>query len=453
MKVRNILIASIMLLAFAVDAMGAITAEEAKQLGTTLTAIGAEKAGNKDGSIPEFTGGLATIPPGITFKLGSGQRPDPFADEKPLFTITQKNKDKYLDKLTAAQKTLFQKYPDFRMDVYKTHRTVTYPKWVLENTIKQAGKAKLLNDGITLTGVKGAFPFPIPKNGSELIWNHLLHMGPPTIVQIVDAWVVNVNGRKTLASTCEETVNTRYWDPSATQAQVDEVSGRLKYITLAPPRNVGEQIMASGVLDNKKGSKAYVYLPGQRRVKLAPDYAFDTPNTQVNGLITVDQWTLFTGSPERFNWNLIGKKEMYIPYNCYQLVYWSKKDKLFTAKYLNPDYVRWELHRVWVLEADLKPGKRHIFKKRIFYVDEDSWSICASEEYDARGELNRGGLMMMVQNYDYPTSHVTNYVLYDFNANAYTMDEYIAENGGVKYIKNLPENLWNPESMAGTGIR
>jgi hypothetical protein len=452
MRLRNIFIAfiaAIMLPAYAGVAIGAITAEEAKKLGTTLTMVGAEKAGNRDGSIPEYTGGLTTIPPG--FKKGSGLRPDPFAAEKPLFTITQQNMDKYADKLNDGQKTLFKKYPGYRMDIYKTHRTAAFPQYVLDNTLKQAMTTKTENDGLTLVGAQAAYPFPIPKTGFEAMWNHMVRYYGFSLMYSLRSWVVNAVGRPTMTYQVDETISVPYWD---TKAENPTFILRLKDHCTGPPRNAGEGIISHDSLDMyKTGRRIWQYLPGQRRTKLAPDIAFDTPNTQLNGATTYDETFIYNGSMERFNFKLIGKKEMYVPYNSYKLVYHSKKDALLTPKHLNPDFVRWELHRVWVVQGDLKPGKRHIMSKRRFYLDEDTWAAIASEEYDARGQLYRSGFAYMVQNYDVVAPYSMTYGFYDFNSNMYTLDVHIAETGGVKYTPNLPEKEWLSESLAGSGIR
>ncbi len=449
MRVRYIFIATIILLAFAGAALGAITAEEAKKLGTTLTALGAEKAGNRDCSIPEYTGGLTTIPP--DFKKGTGLRANPYAHEKPIITINQKNMGNYADKLTHGQKALMEKYPSFRMDVYKTHRSAAFPKYVLENTVKQATTTKTANNGLSVVGAHAAYPFPIPKDGFEAMWNHILRYNGITLNHFPQSWVVTAAGRPTLTYVLDEVLNWPYWIPTN---EKPDIFWRIRDICIGPPRNVGEMLMGYDYLDYYgKGRRMWQYLPGQRRTKLAPDISFDTPNTQLNGATAYDEWCLFLGSMERFDFKLIGKKEMYVPYNNYNLVYWSKGSQLLTPKHLNPDLVRWELHRVWVVEATLKPGKRHIYHRRVFYLDEDSWTALASDEYDARGQLYKAAFMYMVQNYDVNTPYSMTHGFYDFSSNLYTLDVYVAEAGGVKYIPDIPEREWLPENLAAAGIR
>jgi len=449
MIIRKGLITASLLVGCAGIAFGAITAEEAKKLGTTLTPVGAEKAGNKDGSIPEYTGGLTTAPAG--FKKGSRLRPDPFAGEKPLFSIDQKNEAKYADKLTEGQKMLMKKYPSFRMDVYKTHRTVAFPKYVNDNTIKQATTTKTANNGLSLVGAHAAYPFPIPKDGYEAMWNHIIRFNGVSLQHNPRSWVVNASGRPTMTYQLDELLDWPYWDPKRTSS---ELFWRLKDIATGPPRNVGEMLLVLDPLDMYgKGRRAWQYLPGQRRTKLAPDINYDTPNTQLNGATAYDEWCLFLGSMDRFKFKLVGKKEMYVPYNDYKLVYGSKTDQMLTPKHINPDFVRWELHRVWVVEATLQPGKRHIYSKRVFYLDEDSWTALASDEYDARGQLYRSAFLYPVQNYDVNTPYTFTHGFYDFNSNLYTLDVNVAETGGVVYKAVLPDKEWGPDALAGSGVR
>src|SRR3954469_7272209 len=150
MRFKLTLVAALAAAALPLAASAALSAEEAKALGTTLTAVGAEKAGNKDGSIPAYTGGLTTAP--ADYKAGDGIRANPFAAEKPTLTVDAKNMAQYGDKLTEGTKALLKAYPSFRLDVYPTHRTVAFPKFVAENTARSAVKAKTMNDGRSMEG-------------------------------------------------------------------------------------------------------------------------------------------------------------------------------------------------------------------------------------------------------------------------------------------------------------
>lgn len=433
--------------AFAAHA--AVSADEAKALGTTLTPVGAEKAGNADGSIPAYTGGMTTPPAG--FKAGDGIRPNPYAGEKPKFSVDAKNMAQHAGNLTEGAKAMMQKYPTFRIDVYPTHRSVAFPKYVTDNTVKNATRAKTLNDGRSIEGAHAGFPFPIPKTGNEAMWNHLVRFNGPAYESKYRNLNVDANGRAALATEGNSVQEYPFWDNSKADA---ETYWRLKLTYTAPARRAGEALLIVDPLDiGTKDRRAWAYLPGQRRVKVAPDLAHDTPNPGTAGATTFDDTFIFNGAMDRYDFKLVGKKEILVPYNAYQAVYQSKQDDLLKPNHLNPDLVRWELHRVWVVDATLKEGKRHVYSKRTFYLDEDSWAALASDEYDARGQLWRTGFAYMAPSYDVPAPYTDMFGHYDLVARVYSVTGFIAETGGMRQVKALPEREWTADALAGAGIR
>jgi hypothetical protein len=449
MKSQLKLLAAALALAFAASAQAAVTAEEAKALGTTLTPIGAEKGANKDGTIPAYTGGLTTPPAG--FKAGDGIRPNPFANEKPRLQIDAKNMAQHADKLTEGTKAMLQKYPTFRVDVYPTHRTVAFPKFVTDNTLKNATKAKTANNGRSMEGAHAGFPFPIPKDGYEAMWNHLVRFNGQSYESKYRNLTVDANGRPALATEGNSVQEYPFWDSSKTSA---DTYWRIRLIYTGPARRAGEGLLIVDPIDmGTKDRRAWSYLPGQRRVKVAPDFNFDTPNPGTAGANTFDDIFLFIGSMDRFDFKLVGKKEIYVPYNAYGAVYQAKQDDLLKPNHLNPDLVRWELHRVWVVEATLREGKRHIYSKRVFYLDEDSWAALASDQYDARGQLYRVGLAYMAPSYDLPAPYTDMFSHYDLVARNYHLTGFIAETGGLRHTKPLSEREWTSDALAGSGIR
>jgi hypothetical protein len=440
---------SLLVAASAIAAQAAVTADEAKTLSTTLTPIGAEKAANKDGTIPAWTGGLTTPPAG--FKPGDGIRPNPFASEKPRGSIDAKNMGQYAANLTEGTKAMLQKYPTFRVDVYPTHRTVAFPKFVADNTAKNAVKAKTLNEGRSMEGAHAGFPFPIPKDGNEAMWNHLVRFNGQAYEAKYRNLNVDASGRAALATEGMSVQEYPFWDNTKQSA---DIFWRIKLTYTGPARRAGEALMLVDPLDiGTKDRRAWSYLPGQRRVKVAPDLAHDTPNPGTAGATTFDDTFIFNGSMDRFNFKLLGKKEMLVPYNAYAAVYQSKQDELLKPNHLNPDFVRWELHRVWVVEATLKEGKRHVYSKRTFYLDEDSWAALASDEYDARGQLWRTGLAYMAPSYDLPAPYTDMFSHYDLVSRAYQLTGFIAETGGLRHTKPLSDREWTADSLAGSGVR
>jgi hypothetical protein len=433
----------------ALPARAAITADEAKALGGTLTAIGAEKAGNAAGTIPAYAGGLTTPPAG--FKPGDGIRPNPFAADKPRLQIDAKNMAAHAAQLTEGTKALLQKYPSFRVDVYPTQRSVAFPKWVADNTVKNAVKAKTLNDGRSIEGAHAGFPFPLPKNGHEAMWNHLVRFNGSAYEAKYRNLSVDASGRATLATEGLSVQEYPFWDNSKTAA---DTFWRIKLSYTGPARRAGEALMLIDPLDiGTKDRRAWSYLPGQRRTKVAPDLSHDTPNPGTAGATTFDDTFIFNGSMERFDFKLVGKKEMLVPYNAYAAVYGAKQDELLKPNHLNPDLVRWELHRVWVVEATLKEGKRHVYGKRVFYLDEDSWAAVASDQYDPRGQLYRAGFAYMAPSYDLPAPYSDMFGHYDLVSRVYSLTGFIAETGGLKHTKPLSEREWTADALAGAGIR
>jgi len=429
-------------------AQAAVTAEEAKQLGSSLTPVGAEMAGNKDGSIPKYSGGITTPP--APYKKGDGLLPDPYADDKPLYSVDAKNLAQYAGKLTEGTQALLKRYPTFRVDVYPTHRSVAFPKYVLDDTVGCATTAKTTNNGQSLEGCLAGYPFPIPKSGAEAMWNHLVRFNGEAYKLKFRTFTVN-GGHATMAAEGNGVQQYPYWSPAKSGT---DTFLRIKSVYTGPARRAGEQILVVDPMSYAEhGRRAWQYLPGQRRVKLAPDIAFDTPNPGTAGATTWDDTFLFNGSLERYDWKLVGKKEMLVPYNDYKLMFGTSQDELLKPDHLNPAAVRWELHRVWVVEGTLLPSKRHIYSKRTFYLDEDSWAALASDEYDARGALYRVGFAYETPRYDVPAPYSDTYSHYDLVSGIYTLVVWPGATEGVLPAEPLPDREWTADALAGAGIR
>jgi hypothetical protein len=453
MKTRPLWAGALIALA-AHAALATVTADEAKKLGTSLTATGAERAGNADKSIPEYTGGLTTPPAG--YQKGSGIRPDPFAADKPLFTVTAQNMAQYEAKLTAGTKELLKKYPTMRVDVYPSHRSMAFPKYVIDNTVKNATSVKTIDGGLGLEGTYAGIPFPIPKTGHEVMWNHLLRYSGQSYYTQFDSINVDSSGKAVLATTGQITVDYPYYDPKRGGVSGEgDIYFRTKIAYTAPARRAGEALLAQDHINPmKNGRRAWQYLPGQRRVKLAPDIAYDTPNPGTAGASTYDDAWVFNGAMDRYDFKLVGKQEMLVPYNTFKLVYAKDPFAVTTPNHLNPDYVRWEAHRVWVVEATLKADKRHIYAKRVFYVDEDSWIALASDQYDARGQLYRASYHYTNPSYEVPAPAAVGQSFHDFSSGGYNMNGLLgAYSVGLKYIEPQSANAWTADALAGAGVR
>jgi len=372
-------------------ALGAVSPQEAARLGTDLTPLGGEKAGNADGTIPAWSGGLKSpADAGFPNYHSPDHYPDPYASDKPLFTITAANLSQYGAKLTEGHKALFKAYPDYKMIVYPTHRSGASPERIYEGTRRNATSARLVPDGNGFTGAIDGTPFPIPQSGVEVFWNHVTRWRGVTAGLTVGQAPMTAAGSYTLVRFKEE-FYFQYYDPALTESQLNNILLFFTQETIAPARLAGEVLLVQETIDQaKEARRAWVYNPGQRRVRRAPNVAFDNPGTNADNLRTSDQFDLYNGSPQRYDWKLIGKKEMYVPYNAYRLQDGSLKySDLLHKNHINQDLARYELHRVWVVDSTLKPGQSHIYSRRTLYVDEDSWQILVIDCYDTRGQLYR----------------------------------------------------------------
>jgi hypothetical protein len=424
---------------------------EVQRLGADLTPLGAEKAGNKEGTIPAWEGGITTPPAG--YKPGD-HHPDPFAADKPLFTITAANAGQYAEKLAPGQQAMLKAYPTFKMIVYPTHRSASYPQRIYDATKKVAATAKLADKGYGVLGAVIGIPFPIPSSGVEVIWNHLLRYRGDIMARWVGQATPTRNGSYTMVEFAEE-FDLLYSQAGMTEEKLANKSFFFKQEVLAPARLAGGILLVHETLDQvKEHRSAWLYNPGQRRVRRAPNVAYDNPGTAADGMRTSDQLDMFNGAVDRYDWKLVGKKEIYVPYNSYKLHSKSLKYKdILTPLHINPEHVRWELHRVWVVDATLKEGARHIYKRRTFYVDEDSWQILLIDQYDNRDELWRVSEGHVINYYDVPCLWTTLEVSTDLQAGRYLAIGL--DNEGRMYdftIKRTADDF-TPDSLRRAGKR
>lgn len=451
--IRQTILAAAFVASFGMSAHGlaAVTAEEAAQLKTTLTPLGGEKAGNKEGTIPAWDGGYTKVSAG--FKSGDS-RPDPFAGEKPILQISAKNVVQHADKLSEGIQALLKKYPEsFRLDVYPTHRTAAAPQWVYDNTFKNATRAKTANGGVSLENAHGGIPFPIPKDGAEVMWNHLLKWRGESIEIPFRIWVGTADGKRVMAVEAKDDHQFPYYAKDTTLDKEGDFF-LLRQIQTGPPFKAGEQILLRDPLNlGTKDRQAWQYLSGQRRVRRAPTIAFDTPDFVASGMNYFDEVFMFLGSLERYQWKLVGKKEIYVPYNNNRFVL-AKTDEVLSSHHLNPDKLRWELHRVWVVEATLAPGKRHVVPKKRFYVDEDSWSVLLVDGYDAEGKLWRAQHAVPFVAPDIPAVVSTTFTVFNLQAGTWLVNNlYNDQATPYKVVPRRPETYFSPDALAGAGTR
>ena len=439
---------AVALLSIATSSLGAAPADQVAQIGKTLTPFGAIIAGNADGSIPPYTGGLRQSPPG--FKPDSGFWVDPFKDEKPLLRINYKNMEQYADRLSGGQKMLLSKFPDYYLDIYPSHRTAAYPQEMLDATVRNASNCRTTKEGLAVDpACRGGLPFPLPQNGNEVIWNQqLLYKGAGyTTTKSSNSWVVDSQGSVTKTAESATLEESPYYQVK--QADRDpQLYYRAWALDSYPARSAGQLIILADYLDpQSQPRRAWSYTSGMRRIKLAPEFAYDTPVPNQGGVNLFDELQMFSGSQDRFDYKLVGRKEMYIPYNAYKFYFSCGQQEQFKPHHANPACERWELHRVWVVEATLKPGKRHVYSKRTYYLDEDTFGAGLYDAWDQGGVLYRALFLSGVQLYDKNVPYTVKNVSYDFNKGMWSLLNDGLKGGYLIHDAPLPERDMKPESI------
>ncbi|AIZ34095.1 DUF1329 domain-containing protein [Pseudomonas parafulva] len=397
--------------------MAAVSADEAAKLGSTLTPMGAEKAGNADGSI----GPWEPLGKNAGSVDGRGFLADPYASEKPLFTITAANAEQYKDKLAPGQLAMLKRYPDtYKLPVYKTHRGATVPDSVFADIKANATNATLVEGGNGLNNFRGAVPFPIPKSGVEVVWNHITRYRGGSVARLVTQATPQQNGSYSLVYFSDQFVfrdKMKDYDPN----NPGNVLFYFKQEVTAPARLAGTVLLVHETLDQvKEPRKAWIYNAGQRRVRMAPQVSYDGPGTAADGLRTSDNLDMYNGAPDRYDWKLEGKKEMYIASNAFKLDDPKLKyADIIKAGHINQDLARYELRRVWHVVATLKPGQKHIYAKRDFYIDEDTWQAAVIDQYDGRGQLWRVSEAFAQPYYNNQVPWYTLEAIYDLQSGRY----------------------------------
>lgn len=440
-------------LAFAAGGAVAANAEDAR-LSKDLTPVGAERAGNKDGTIPAWSGGDLKAPAG--WKVGQA-RPDPYASEKPLFSIDASNVDKYKDKISEGQAALIKSLKGYKMNVYPTHRSCGYPDYVYERTRSNATNAKMAPNGSDIANAMPAgVPFPIPKTGAEAMWNHKLHWTGEGRKERYATIFSQPRGGDIVPLVQDQWTITPFGNPKAkTINESQGIEYKLLNEVVSPAARVGELILLHYFLN--KDNDAWLYFPGQRRVRRSPTFSYDNPVPGYENLLAVDQYPMFSGPLDRYDFKLIGKTEMYVPYNTFNFNNTKRKLKdVFGPEYPNRDLVRYELHRVWKVEATVKPGKRHQFPKRTFFLDEDTWMAVGEDLYDGENKIWR-----VMESYPYtawelPACVFQGYVSYDLNVGRYMADNQPQE-GKVDWLAGregrIDADKFSPDELRRVGGR
>ncbi|MGD8852340.1 MAG: DUF1329 domain-containing protein [Gammaproteobacteria bacterium] len=418
--------------------------------GPELTPLGAERAGNADGSIPAWTGGI-TMPP-ANYDPGR-QHADPFADDPVVLRISADNMEPLADKLSEGQKALLRAYPDsWHLNVYPTRRSASYPDWVYAAVKANAATAKVVREGKGgVVGSNVSSPFPLPKSGVEVMWNHNLRWRGIRISRSFGQAAVTRKGRYTVTLALQDWA-LPYGAPAGTslRRKFPNLLIALKSKTVEPGLLAGNGALTLEPIDQTADPrKTWEYNRELRRILRLPNVAHDFPAFNTDNLRTIDEFDMFNGSPEYYKWRLLGKRELYIPYNAYRL-HSSDADysDIIKTRHINPDLARYELHRVWVVEGTLKPGKKHIYHRRVFYLDEDSWQVAVADNYDKDGTLWRTSEAHALNYYEVPVQWSTLEVYYDLKAERYLVSGLDNQRNPYRFSEDADPREFSPNALS-----
>ena len=411
-------------------------------LTTTLTPLGAERAGNADGSIPAWTGGMTEPSTGpVAIEV--------FQDEQPLFTVDASNLAEHQDMVPVGIQWMI-KNVGFSLPVYPTHRTSAAPQYVYDNTALTVSRTQLNPNGgrLGFTGGYGGIPFPIIDTsaaqvaGAQLIWNHLVSWQGFSSTSFAPGYVMT-GGQLVLSEGGTSHFRRPYYDPEGSLETFDGYFYKLHLYFSAPANFDGQEVIQWHTVNQEANPDiTWELLNGQGRVRKAPDEQYDSPNAYFNGVYNQDENNAFSGNPSQYDWTYIGKQEMYIPYHCNSLAF-TKAEKLFGPKVPDPQSIRWEKHRCWIVEATLHPGIRNVMSKRRYYLDEDSWVIATGESYGGDGGLARIYMQFSRAMPTIPATAPIGFLVYDPVVLAYAYAGYL----NVPPF-TIPESLAvNPASM------
>ena len=428
------------------SALALVPEEQQARLDGDLTPLGSERAGNADGTIPAWT---AVYAGGVAMKRR--HLPDPFADDKVLFTVNAKNADQY-DVISRGQRALMERHNSYFLNVYPSRRSCAHPEHVYKAARRNAAVGELVADGNGVSKAIMASPFPIPNNALEIVWNHTLRYRGHKLQRQFTAIPVNQRG-EFFEITVHDDAILRWSDPQFTSAEeLDNTSILYLLQTKSPARMAGYVVLVQESLNMAvEARKAWVYSPGLRRVRRAPTIAYDNPGTNSDGITTSDSFGGFNGAPDRFDWTVRGRSEKFIAYNNYRRVL-TPYAELVAEKHINQSVMRYERHRVWEVVGNLKDEFRHIYAKRVFYIDEDTKGIVATEIYDGRQQLWRVQELGGGVQYELPLCGGSGDTVYDLLVGRYLMVGLINEEDPIDFnAAHLDSQRYTPGNIRRLG--
>ena len=354
--------------------------------------------------------------PIASFDISSNSYPNPFLEDEIIFSITNENYLDFSDNLlTKGQTEMFKQYPEtYKINVYNSRRSCSVPPEVYELT---ESNATLTDDGEGIKGVVGSIPFPEPSEALHHVWNHILRYRGVEISGSSPFFIINPDGSRILGA--GKAIAKNYWNPFTKNEK--GLQGMLMTKVTHPPRLADASTLVIESLNAFKfPRKAWVYNPSTRRVRRAPDIAYDYKPSASQGLTTVDQFDGFNGAKDRYNWESLGTQMRLMPYNAYEF-YETPMDKVLNPYHVNQDFMRYELVNVNVVKAKLKTDKRHIIPERVMYFDSDSHNMLVEETFDMNSEIMAYREFPIINFYDQPMCLSIHSATYDFATRRYQL--------------------------------
>ncbi|MBK4718569.1 DUF1329 domain-containing protein [Azospirillum sp. YIM DDC1] len=414
--------------------------EKVPALGEELTPFGAVRGASRTRAIPPWKGGLTRVPNG--WKPGS-HLPDPYDEDGRWFTVGPADIDRYKVRLSAGLQAMLTKYPSFEIPVFPSNRSAAAPQRVYDETIGNAKRAKLGENGLALSGARVGVPFPIPANGVQAMWNHILRWRGNSFSRTGATVLPEAGGIYTAAVYRED------WQ-SSYAAGID--GGRpfhYRRTTLMPKAEAGTTLLLHGTLNPIQSGFAAWFRQGETGKPVrASDFAYDTPDPASGGIRTADMLDMFGGPLDRFDFALVTRREMYVPYNASRM----NTPGLAPVDFLwlghpNPQFLRYEMHRVWIVEARLKSGFRHALPERTYYLDEDSWQIVMADHYDAKGDLVRYAEAHGIAYPQVPVFAPALEITYDLAGDRYVVNGLDNQLAPPDFAKPLRSEDFAPETL------
>ena len=379
------------------------------------------------------------------YESNNGEYKDPFIEDSIIFQITKDNYLDYEKYLTPGQIKMFATYGStFFMNIYPSRRSCAVPDEVLE--LSKGGNAKLVDGGEGIEGVVGSIPFPNASEPLHHLWNHILRYRGVDIQGGSPYYIVNYNGEK--INGAGKAIAKNYWNPFISNDK--GLQGKIMTKVTHPPRLADAGVLVIESLNAlATPRRAWVYSPATRRVRRAPDIAYDNYSGFSQGLTTIDSFDGFNGAKDRYTWKNGGTELKFMPYNSYKF-HNANHEKSLTALHVNQEYLRYELVKVNIVNADLKEDMRHILPHRVMYFDFDSHNFISEDIYDGEKNLIRYRELPIMNFYDEPMCNAIHAATYDFATKKYLLNNVRSVDvPKVKWRLEKPhkESMFTPEGF------